>query len=267
MTAIVVVTTCCSSAAAAALRGGSPIAAAVPPVTLGALNERLLVGTAASDLRALASTRGGTIGTALSTRRQECELQPFETRAFGEATTYLKVEKPRFLFLEGSPDAMAVTGVAATALPDSSAARAGASTTRATPSVERLVAGASALAQALAPLPPPWLSVRGRRLPPLRGGCPPSLSSSSSSPDDEYSEVVGGESPCCSRSRNSSSLCSRRSRRRILRFLRVARSCSRRCAARALGLGVWAGRTARRSRSPSAGKSEMSEPRWRVAEE
>jgi hypothetical protein len=32
----------------------------------------------------------------------------------------------------------------------------------------------------------------------------------------------------------------------------TVRSCSRRCAARALGLGAWAGRTARRSRSPAA---------------
>jgi hypothetical protein len=94
------------------------------------------------------------------------------------------------------------------------------------------------LPQALAPLPPPRLSVRGRRLPPLRGGRPPSLSSSSSSPDDKYTEVAGGEGPCCSHSRNSSSLCSQRSRRQILRSLRAARSCSRHCAARArLGLG------------------------------
>jgi hypothetical protein len=73
----------------------------------------------------------------------------------------------------------------------------------------------------------------------LRGpqGCP--RHSSSSSSDDEYSEVPGEESPCCSRSRNSSLLCSRRSRRRILfSFLSAARSCSRRCAARARAQGV-----------------------------
>jgi hypothetical protein len=99
--------------------------------------------------------------------------------------------------------------------------------------------------QAFAPLPPPRLSVRGVQAPTSQGGPPPSLSSSSSSPDGEYSEVAGAESPCYSRSRNSSSLCSRRCRRRILRFfLCAARSCSRRCAARALGLEAWAGRTA-----------------------
>jgi hypothetical protein len=83
----------------------------------------------------------------------------------------------------------------------------------------------------------------------LSGGArPPSLSSSSSS-DDEYSEVAREESPSCSRSRNSSLLCSRCSRRRILfSFLRAARSCSRRCAARMhSGLEAWAGRTVRRS--------------------
>jgi hypothetical protein len=79
---------------------------------------------------------------------------------------------------------------------------------------------------------------------------PPSLSSSFSSSDDEYSEVAGEESPCCSRSRNSSLFCSRRSRRRILfSFLR------------ALGLGAWADRTARRSRSPSVGDERKIRPR------
>jgi transposase InsO family protein len=58
-------------------------------------------------------------------------------------------------------------------------------------------------------------------------------------PDDDYSSILGEESPCCSRSRNSSLLCSRCSRRRMLHsFLRAARSCSRRCAARALGTGA-----------------------------
>jgi hypothetical protein len=78
---------------------------------------------------------------------------------------------------------------------------------------------------------------------------PPSLSSSSSF-DDEYSKVAGEESPSCPRSQNSSLLCSRRSRRQVLfSFLHAAHSCSRHCAARALGLGAWADLTARRSRS------------------
>jgi hypothetical protein len=97
---------------------------------------------------------------------------------------------------------------------------------------------------------------------------PPSLPSSSSSSDDEYSEVTGEDSPCCSRSRNSSLLCSRRSRCRILfSFLCAASSCSRHYAARALALGAWAGRTARRSRSPAAGNKRKVRPRRRIARE
>jgi hypothetical protein len=69
------------------------------------------------------------IGATLS-RRQEFEFQLFETLASGEATAYLKVEKPRFLFLEGSADAVAAAGVAATALPDASMARAASSVDR-----------------------------------------------------------------------------------------------------------------------------------------
>jgi hypothetical protein len=85
------------------------------------------------------STLAGTIGAALSTRRQEFELQPIETRAPGEATTYLKVENPRFLFLEGLTDAVVAADVATAALPDASVART-------TSSVDRLAAGSFALA-------------------------------------------------------------------------------------------------------------------------
>jgi hypothetical protein len=45
---------------------------------------------------------------------------------------YLKVEKPCFLFLEGSTGAVVAAGVATAALPDASAARAGASVACAT---------------------------------------------------------------------------------------------------------------------------------------
>jgi hypothetical protein len=107
-----------------------------------------------------------------------------------------------------------------------------------------------------------WRGGTGSHL--SRRARPPSLSSSSS--DDEYSEVAGEENPCCSRSRNSSLFYSRRSRRRILfSFLLAARSCSRRCTARALGPRAWAGWTARRSRSPAAGNERKVRPRRRVA--
>jgi hypothetical protein len=172
---------------------------------------------------------------------------------------------------------VAAAGVAATALPDASTARAGASAARAASSIDRLAAGTSTPAPGTCPSATSTALGEGgagshlsggRSLPPLRGACPPSLSSSSPSPDDEHSEVSKGESPCYSHSQYSSSLCSRCSRRRILcSFLRATRSCSHRCAARALGLKEWAGRTVQRSRPASTGKSEASESRRCVAEE
>jgi hypothetical protein len=118
------------------------------------------------DLSTLAGARSGTIGAALSTRRQEFELQPFETRASGEATAYLKVEKPRFLFLEGSADAVAAAGVAATALPDTS-------TACATSSVDRLAAGTSTPAPGTCPSAASVALGEGAQAPTSQGGLPP----------------------------------------------------------------------------------------------
>jgi hypothetical protein len=170
------------------------------------------------------------------------------------AIAYLKVEKPRFLFLEGSTGVVEAAGIATAALPDASAARAASF-------VDRLVAGASAPAPgACSSAASAALGEGGAGSHLSRGACPPSLSSTSPSPDDEYSEVAGGESPCYSRNRYSLSRYSRCSHRRILRsFLRAARSCSHRCTARALGLEAWAGWTACHSWTLSARKSEMSE--------
>jgi hypothetical protein len=182
---------------------------------------------------------------------------------------YLRVEKPRFLFLEGSVGAEATADAANVAPPDASAACADTSAACAASSVDRPAAGTSAPAPGACSSTASTALGEGGAGSHLSGGaCPPSISSSSSSFDDEYSDVAGGESPCCSRSQNSSSLCSRRSRRRIPRsFFRAARSCSRRCAARALGLGVWAGRTAQRPRPPSAREDETSESRRQMAKE
>jgi hypothetical protein len=209
MTAVVAVATCCGSIAAATLRGSSLVAATVLPVTRGALDERRLMGMDASDLSALAGARGGRSTPPYEHKNRKIKLLPLENGASGAAIAYLKVEKPRILFLEGSTGAAAATDVATVALSDASVARAASS-------IDRPAAGAAA--------PPPGAFssaastalVEGGAGSHLSGGRPTSLSSSSSSPDDEYSEVAGGESPCCSCSRNSSSLCFRRSRRRIL---------------------------------------------------
>jgi hypothetical protein len=57
---------------------------------------------------------------------------------------YLRVEKPRFLFLEGSAGAEATADVATVALQDASAARTDTSAACAASSVDRPAAGASA---------------------------------------------------------------------------------------------------------------------------
>jgi hypothetical protein len=146
------------------------------------------------------------------------------------------VENLLFLFLGGSADVVTAAGAAAVAPPAIFAAHTGASVVRVTSLVGCLAAGTPA------PAPGTISSAAFAALGEGGEGChlsggarPPSLSSSSSSlPDDEYFSVPGEESPYCTRSRNSSLLRSRRSRRRRLRsLLRAARSCSRRCTARA----------------------------------
>jgi hypothetical protein len=54
----VAIAACCDSAATAVLHGASLAAATAPSVPRDALDERLLVGTAASDLNTLAGARG-----------------------------------------------------------------------------------------------------------------------------------------------------------------------------------------------------------------
>jgi hypothetical protein len=63
----VAVTVRCDCTAAAALRGPLLAAVVVLPAARDALDERRLVGTAASDLNTLAGARGGTVGATLRT--------------------------------------------------------------------------------------------------------------------------------------------------------------------------------------------------------
>jgi hypothetical protein len=60
----------------------------------------------------------------------------------GERTTYLKLEKPHFLFLEGSGGTATAPTIAAAALADTPAALASAPAVRAAPSTDRPMAGA-----------------------------------------------------------------------------------------------------------------------------
>jgi hypothetical protein len=145
-----------------------------------------------------------------------------------------------------------VAGIATASLPYASATRAGASATRPTLSIDHLVARASAPPQVLAPLPPPWLLVRGAQ---LRGGLPPvafflfSLS---------RRRVLQGH-----RGREHSSI-PHLAASGALTVGSFAPSCvppapALAAAPHARSIGVWAGRTAQRSRTPSAEESEMSE--------
>jgi hypothetical protein len=59
----------------------------------------------------------------------------------GIAKAYLRVEKPRFLFLDGSAGAEATADAAPVVPPNASATRAGTSTVRAGTSVDRPAAG------------------------------------------------------------------------------------------------------------------------------
>jgi hypothetical protein len=131
------------------------------------------VGTDVPDLNTLAGVRSGTIGAALSTRRQEFELRPFETQASEEEIAYLKVEKPRFLFLEGSGDAVVAADVTTATLLDTSAARTGASAARAASSVDRLLAGAPAPAPSVCSSAASAALGEGGAGPHLSGGLPP----------------------------------------------------------------------------------------------
>jgi hypothetical protein len=67
----VVIAVGCGSETSAAPREPSLTAAAALPGAHDALDERRLVGTAASDLSTLAGARGGTVGATLRTRRRE----------------------------------------------------------------------------------------------------------------------------------------------------------------------------------------------------
>jgi hypothetical protein len=209
------------------------------------------MGTDVPDLSTLAGARSGTVGATLRTRRQEIELQPLEAKTSGAATAYLKVEKPRFLFLEGSTGAVVAAAIATAALLDASVAR-------------RCLRGARRLFHR----PPGGGRFRarpgrlflcllcgsrcgGRRIPPLRGACPRHflLLPTTSTPRSPGKKVPAARTddtprpavPDAPATEFSSLSCAPPAPAPVV-------------APRAepLGLGAWAGRTARRPRSPSA---------------
>jgi hypothetical protein len=184
---------CCGPVATVVARGGSPIAAALPAAR-DALDDRHIVGTDVSDLSALAGARVGTTCATLRTRKRKNENLPSKSRVHGENTAYLKLEKPRFHFLEGSGGAVAALIVAAVALADAPAALAGAPVARAgTCSTNRPAVGASTpTVGACSTASSAAHGDGGGGFHLSEGARPPSLSSSSSSDDDEFSSIAGG---------------------------------------------------------------------------
>jgi hypothetical protein len=176
----------CNPVATAVPCGGSPVAAELP-AACDALDECSFVGTDASSLSALVGARAGTVGATLRMKKHKVELQPLETGAPGEGTAYLKVEKPRFLFLKGSGGAAVAPIVTTVALAGASAARAASSTSRPAAGASALAMGACSSAASAAP-------GDGGEGFHLSGGSPLLLSSSSSFRDNEFSGVTGGES-------------------------------------------------------------------------
>jgi hypothetical protein len=128
----------------AAPRGPSLAAVAVLPAARDALDERRLVGTAASDLNTLAGARGARWAPPCRHEDEIIKPPPLKDMASGEAVAYLRVEKPHFLFLGGSAGVVAAADAAIAAPPVISAVRAGASAARTASLVGCLAAGAPA---------------------------------------------------------------------------------------------------------------------------
>jgi hypothetical protein len=125
-------------------------------------------------------------------RNTRLSSSPSKTGALGEITSYLKLENPRFLFLEGSGGAAVAPVAVAIALAGAPVALAGASAARASPT-DLPAAGASAPATDACSSTASAALGDGVGDSTSWGARPPSLSSSSSS-DDEFSGVPGGES-------------------------------------------------------------------------
>jgi hypothetical protein len=74
------------------------------------------VGKDAFALSALAGARGARSVPPCERRNKRIKLLPLENGASAGATTYHKVEKPHFLFFEGSTGIVAAAEVAAVAV-------------------------------------------------------------------------------------------------------------------------------------------------------
>jgi hypothetical protein len=172
--------------------------------------------------------------------------------------TYLGVENPRFLFLGGSADVVAAAGVATASPPVVPTARADASVARAASLVGCLAAGAPAPApSAVSSAASAALGEGGKGSHLSRGAHPHRSPPSPPRPTTSTPKSPGRRVPAARAAGT---------RHFSVPGVPVAGSSSPSCAplalapaivphANVLGLGAWAGRTARRSR-PSPAKSE-----------
>jgi hypothetical protein len=167
------VATSCGSVATAALRAASLVASAASSATCDALDERRLVGTAASDLSTLADARGARSASPCEHINGKIKPPPLKDRVSRGAIPHLRVEKPHFLFLEGSTGAAGAAGVAAAAPPEASAVRTGASAARAASVMDCLATSAPAPAPGACSLAASAALGEGARAPTSRGELAP----------------------------------------------------------------------------------------------
>jgi hypothetical protein len=179
------------------------------------------------------------------------------------------VEKPCFLFLEGSAEAAVAPVAAVAALLDDTTVRAGTSAARATSSTDCPAEGAPA------PAPGACFSAATAA---LSEGARDSTSRGESAPHHSLLPPPTTTSTPGLRGERVPTACAAGIPRPVVPGASATGSSAPSCApptlapavaprARPLGLGTWAGRTAWRPWPPSARKSEVSESHRRVARE
>jgi hypothetical protein len=141
----------------------------------------------------------------------------------GGAVAYLRVEKPRFLFLGSSTGIVAAADVFTAASPDTSTARSSTSAARAASLLDYLVMGAPAPAPGAVSSAASTALGEGAQAPTSRGELVPRLSPPLPRPTTSTPKSPGRESL----------LLVQTELRILFFFLRVAHSCSRRCAVHA----------------------------------
>jgi hypothetical protein len=236
----------------------SLVAVVALSVIRGVLDERRLVGMDASALSAFVGARGGRSAPPCEREIRKIKLTPLESGASGGAMAYLRVEKPHYLFLEGSTGAEATADVSTISLPDASAARVGTSAACAASSVDRPTVGAST------PAPGTRSSVASAALGEggagshlSRGACPhhfpPLLLPTTSTPTSPGEKVPAARAAGIPHPSAPGVLAAGSPVPSYAPPTLVPVATPR---ARVFGLEAWAGRTARRSRPPSAREDE-----------